>query len=141
MKARNVRLCKKVVAIAMATSFTVVGTAAKVSGDEVKFSPELVKGHYYDEDVKKNRQEINTYLDFQNSKCSLIILISDSSDIEMYFKDNELKEQIINTCQLPKDVVWGASLISITGKNEIGIENIERKVKYLRKYLILFVLV
>ena len=58
MKARNVRLCKKVVAIAMATSFTVVGTAAKVSGDEVKFSPELVKGHYYDEDVKRNKEDL-----------------------------------------------------------------------------------
>jgi hypothetical protein len=50
----------------------------------------------YKKGEEKNRQEINTYLDFQNSKCSLIILISDSSDIEMYFKDNELKEQIIN---------------------------------------------
>ena len=59
MKARNVRLCKKVVAIAMATSFTVVGTAAKVSGDEVKFSPELVKGHYYDEDVKQYKNELD----------------------------------------------------------------------------------
>ena len=45
---------------------------------------------------EKNRQEINTYLDFQNSNCSLILLISDSSDIEIYFKDNELKNQIIN---------------------------------------------
>ena len=50
----------------------------------------------YKKGEEKNRQEINTYLDFQNSKCSLIILISDSSDIEMYFKDNELKDQIIN---------------------------------------------
>ena len=59
MKARNVRLCRKVVAIAMATSFTVVGTAAKVSGDEVKFSPELVKGHYYDEDVKQYKRDLD----------------------------------------------------------------------------------
>ena len=41
-----------------------------------------------------------------------------------------LKEQIINTCQLPKDVVWGASLISITGKNEIGIENFRNIIKF-----------
>jgi hypothetical protein len=59
MKARNVRLCKKVVALAMATSFTVVGTAAKVSGDEVRFSPDLVRGHYYDEDVKQNMRELD----------------------------------------------------------------------------------
>ena len=59
MKARNVRLCRKVVAIAMATSFTVVGTAAKVSGDEVKYSPELIKGHYYDEDVKQYKNELD----------------------------------------------------------------------------------
>ena len=59
MKARNVKLCKKVVALAMATSFTVVGTAAKVSGDEVRFSPDLVRGHYYDEDVKQNMRELD----------------------------------------------------------------------------------
>lgn len=59
MRARNVRLCKRVVAIAMATSFTVVGTAAQVSGDEVKFSPALVHGHYYDEDVKQYKNELD----------------------------------------------------------------------------------
>ena len=59
MKARNIILCKKVVALAMATSFTVVGTAAKVSGEEVKFSPELVHGHYYDEDVKQYKSELD----------------------------------------------------------------------------------
>ena len=59
MKARNVKLCKKVIAIAMATSFTVVGTAAKISGDEVRFSPDLVRGHYYDEDVKQNMRELD----------------------------------------------------------------------------------
>ena len=59
MKARNIILCKKVVALAMATSFTVVGTAAKVSGDEVKFSPALVHGHYYDEDVKQYKNELD----------------------------------------------------------------------------------
>lgn len=50
----------------------------------------------YKKSEEKNRQEIKTYLDFQNSNCSLILLISDSSDIEIYFKDNELKNQIIN---------------------------------------------
>ena len=59
MRARNVRLCKRIVAIAMATSFTVVGTAAQVSGDEVKFSPALVHGHYYDEDVKQYKNELD----------------------------------------------------------------------------------
>ena len=41
-----------------------------------------------------------------------------------------IKRTIINTCQLPKDVVWGASLISITGKNEIGIENFRNIIKF-----------
>lgn len=50
----------------------------------------------YKKGEEKNRQEINTYLDFQNSNCSLILLISDSSDIEIYFKDDELKDQVIN---------------------------------------------
>ena len=80
MKTRNVRLCKRVVAFAMATSFTVVGTAAKVSGDEVKFSPELVKGHYYDEDVKQYKNE----LDF-------IISGGEVSREKVYSKQNNIR--------------------------------------------------
>ena len=80
MKARNVKLCKRVVALAMATSFTVVGTAAKVSGDEVKFSPELVKGHYYDEDVKQYKNE----LDF-------IISGGEVSREKVYSKQNNIR--------------------------------------------------
>lgn len=80
MKARNVRLCRKVVAIAMATSFTVVGTAAQVSGDEVKFSPALVHGHYYDEDVKQYKRE----LDF-------IISGGEVSREKVYTKENNMR--------------------------------------------------
>ena len=50
----------------------------------------------YKKGEEQNRPNINTFLDFQNSNCSLILLISDSSDIEIYFKDNELKNQVIN---------------------------------------------
>ena len=59
MKAKNIKLCRKVVAFAMATSFTVVGTIAQASGDEVKYSPALVHGHYYDEDVKQYKNELD----------------------------------------------------------------------------------
>ena len=59
MKAKNIKLCRKVVAFAMATSFTVVGTAAQASGDEVKYSKALVHGHYYDEDVKQYKNELD----------------------------------------------------------------------------------
>ncbi len=47
-------------------------------------------------------------------------------------KKNDLlvNEKIVNTCQLPKDVIWGASLISITGNNEIVIENFKNIIKY-----------
>lgn len=80
MKARNVRICKRVVAIAMATSFTVIGTAAKVSGDVVKFSPDLVKGYYYDEDVKQYKRD----LDFAISGGSL-------EKDKVYTKNNKMR--------------------------------------------------
>ena len=39
-------------------------------------------------------------------------------------------EKIINTCQLPKDVFLGASLISVTGNSEAFIENFKNIIKY-----------
>ena len=47
-------------------------------------------------------------------------------------KNNEtqLNSKIINTCQLPKDVIWGASIISITGTNELMIENFKGIIKF-----------
>ena len=80
MKARNIILCKKVVALAMTTSFTVVGTAAQASGDEVKYSPALVHGHYYDEDVKQYKNE----LDFIISGGTL-------SRDKVYTKENNMR--------------------------------------------------
>ena len=40
-------------------------------------------------------------------------------------KNNKISinEKIVNACELPKDVIWGASIISITGNREIYIEN------------------
>jgi hypothetical protein len=67
MKAKNIRLCRRVVAFAMATSFTIVGTAAKVNGNEVKYSTDLVRGYYYDEDVKQNREDIMNRIKFGGS--------------------------------------------------------------------------
>ena len=44
--------------------------------------------------------------------------------------ENLLNTNIINTCQLPKDVIWGASIISITGTNELIIENFKGIIKF-----------
>jgi len=40
-------------------------------------------------------EKIDNYNDFKNSDCQLIILISDVFDVEIYLKDNELKDLII----------------------------------------------
>ena len=45
-------------------------------------------------------------------------------------KENLLNTKIINTCQLPKDVIWGASIISITGTGELIIENFKGIIKF-----------
>ena len=50
-------------------------------------------------------------------------------------KDLLINEKFVNTCQLPKDVVLGASLISITGSNEVLIENFKNIVKYQPEYV------
>ena len=39
--------------------------------------------------------------------------------------ENTLSHNIINACQLPKDVLEGAFIISMTGNQEIIIENIK----------------
>ena len=41
-----------------------------------------------------------------------------------------LNSKIINTCQLPKDVILGASIVSITGTGELIIENFKGIIKY-----------
>ena len=45
-------------------------------------------------------------------------------------KETLLNANIINTCQLPKDVILGASIISITGTGELIIENFKGIIKY-----------
>ncbi len=45
-------------------------------------------------------------------------------------KETPLNAKIINTCQLPKDVILGASIISITGTGELIIENFKGIIKY-----------
>lgn len=51
-------------------------------------------------------------------------------ELNMKNKETLLNANIINTCQLPKDVIWGASIISITGTGELTIENFKGIIKY-----------
>lgn len=52
-------------------------------------------------------------------------------------RENIISNKIIDTCQLPKDVLLGASIISMTGNNEILIENFKNIIKYQSDLLIL----
>lgn len=44
--------------------------------------------------------------------------------------EKSLSQNIINTCQLPKDVLEGAFIISMTGNQEIKVENIKSIIKF-----------
>ena len=46
-------------------------------------------------------------------------------------------EKIINSCQLPKDVVLGASIISMTGNGELEIENFKNIIKFLPEIILI----
>ena len=52
-------------------------------------------------------------------------------------KYNSIQEQIINTCELPKDVFLGASLISVIGNREIVIENFKHIIKYVPEKILI----
>lgn len=45
-------------------------------------------------------------------------------------RETSLSNKIIDTCQLPKDVLLGASIISMTGNTDILIENFKNIIKY-----------
>lgn len=49
----------------------------------------------------------------------------------------KLSNKIIDTCQLPKDVLLGAFVISMTGNTEILIENFKNIIKYQPETLLL----
>ena len=51
--------------------------------------------------------------------------------------EKTFSKQIIDTCQLPKDVLVGAAMISMTGNTELLIENFKNIVKYQPELLIL----
>lgn len=51
--------------------------------------------------------------------------------------ENSLSQNIINTCQLPKDVLEGAFIISMTGNQEIIIENIKSIINFQSDNIIL----
>lgn len=52
-------------------------------------------------------------------------------------KETTLTNKIIDTCQLPKDVLSGAAVISMTGNTELLIENFKNIIKYQSDILIL----
>lgn len=52
-------------------------------------------------------------------------------------RETNISNKIIDICQLPKDVLLGASIISITGNREILIENFKNIIKYQSEILIL----
>ena len=51
--------------------------------------------------------------------------------------ENSLSHNIINACQLPKDVLEGAFIISMTGNQEIIIENIKSIINFQSDIIIL----
>ena len=51
--------------------------------------------------------------------------------------ENSLSQNIINACQLPKDVFEGAFIISMTGNKELIIENFKHIIKYQPDSLVL----
>lgn len=52
-------------------------------------------------------------------------------------QETTISNKIIDTCQLPKDVLSGAAIISMTGNTEILIENFKNIIKYQSDILIL----
>ena len=54
----------------------------------------------------------------------------------MKMKEIVINKNIINTCQLPKDVIWGASIISLTGNTEMIVENFKNILKFQSELLI-----
>ena len=48
------------------------------------------------------KDTISNYDDFLKSDCELVLLVSDNSCIELYFKDNELKNKILNNIKKMK---------------------------------------
>lgn len=51
--------------------------------------------------------------------------------------DDQAYEQLINVCQLPKDVFLGASIISMTGNRELHIENFKNIIRYLPEQILI----
>ena len=51
--------------------------------------------------------------------------------------ETKLSNKIIDTCQLPKDVLSGAAIISMTGNTDLLIENFKNIIKYQPDTLIL----
>lgn len=45
---------------------------------------------------EEKNTEIRTYKDFLDSSCEFILLINDGSFVEMYFKNNKIKNIILN---------------------------------------------
>lgn len=52
-------------------------------------------------------------------------------------QNNNISNRIINTLQLPKDVLTGAAIISMLGNTELVIENFNKIIKFESKTIIL----
>lgn len=66
----------------------------KIINEKRLYQPLFVNIRFYLKDEKF--EKIENYKDFNNSNCQLILLISDVFDVEIYFKENELKNLILN---------------------------------------------
>lgn len=55
----------------------------------------------------------------------------------MKHREITISNQIIDTCQFPKDVLSGAAIISMSGNTELLIENFKSIIKYQPNTLIL----
>lgn len=47
------------------------------------------------------------------------------------------KEQLIDSLKLPKDIMLGASIVTITGRNEAWVENYKGIIEYTKEMILL----
>lgn len=46
-----------------------------------------------------------------------------------------VKENMVETLELPKDLMYGASIVTITGRREVLIENYKGILEYMEEYI------
>lgn len=50
-------------------------------------------------------------------------------------KLKSVKENMVETLELPKDLMYGASIVTITGRREVLIENYKGIIEYTEEYI------